>query len=94
MTHLLSDFRYAIRSLRKAPLFTVLATTSIALGIGANVTIFTLLDQVVLRPLPVPRPDQLSGRGLFLVQQLADRWGVAGPDGTLVWFEIDRSAKS
>jgi predicted permease len=59
MTHLLSDIRYAIRSLRKAPLFTVLATTSIALGIGANVTIFTLLDQVVLRPLPVPRPDQL-----------------------------------
>ena len=39
----------------------------------------------------VPRTDQISGRGLFLVQQLADRWGVEGPEGTLVWFEIDRS---
>ena len=42
----------------------------------------------------VPPTDQISGRGLFLVQQLADRWGVAGPDGTLVWFEIDRSTGS
>ena len=39
----------------------------------------------------VPRTDQISGRGLFLVQQMADRWGVDAPEGTLVWFEIDRS---
>lgn len=39
----------------------------------------------------VPHTDQISGRGLFLVQHLADRWGVEGPKGTLVWFEIDRA---
>jgi predicted permease len=59
MTHLLSDIRYAIRSLRKAPLFTIVATTSIALGIGANTAIFTMLDRIVLRPLPIERPHEL-----------------------------------
>jgi anti-sigma regulatory factor (Ser/Thr protein kinase) len=39
----------------------------------------------------VPGTDQTSGRGLFLVERMADRWGVAGPNGTRVWFEIDRS---
>jgi anti-sigma regulatory factor (Ser/Thr protein kinase) len=37
-----------------------------------------------------PDLDQTSGRGLFLVERLADRWGVEGVDDTLVWFEIDR----
>ena len=59
MRHLLADIRYATRTLKGAPLFTVLAVASIALGIGANTTIFTLLDQIVLRPLPVERPDEL-----------------------------------
>jgi putative ABC transport system permease protein len=59
MRHILADFRYAIRTLKGAPLFTALAAVSIALGIGANTTIFTLLDQIVLRPLPVERPDEL-----------------------------------
>ena len=59
MTNLISDFRHAVRTLRKAPLFTALTVISLALGIGANTTIFTLLDQVVLRTLPVERPDEL-----------------------------------
>jgi len=59
MTNLLSDFRLASRTLWKAPLFTTLTVVSLALGIGANTTIFTLLDQVVLRKLPVERPDEL-----------------------------------
>ena len=59
MTNLISDFRIAVRTLRKAPLFTTLTVVSLALGIGANTTIFTLLDQVVLRKLPVDRPDEL-----------------------------------
>lgn len=37
----------------------------------------------------IPGPDQTSGRGLFLVEQMADRWGVRGEGSTHVWFEID-----
>ena len=59
MTNLFSDFRLASRTLWKAPLFTTLTVVSLALGIGANTTIFTLLDQVVLRKLPVERPEEL-----------------------------------
>ncbi len=59
MTHLLADLRLAARSLARAPLFTLVAVVSIALGIGANTAVFTLLDQVALRPLPVERPDEL-----------------------------------
>ena len=54
-----ADVRYAFRTLRKAPLFTTLTVLSVSLGIGANATIFTLLDQIVLRPLSIDRPDEL-----------------------------------
>jgi predicted permease len=59
MRHLTRDLQYAWRGLTRSPLFTVVALLSIALGIGANTAIFTLVDQVVLRRLPVPQPDQL-----------------------------------
>jgi hypothetical protein len=59
MRRVIADVRFALRTLRRAPLFTTLAVLSIALGIGANTAIFTLVDQVVLRPLPIPTPDQL-----------------------------------
>ena len=53
------DVRYGIRQLRRAPLFTTVAVLSLALGIGANAAIFTLLDQLVLRLLPVHEPKRL-----------------------------------
>jgi hypothetical protein len=59
MTNLLADFRFAIRSLRKVPLFTSVAVLSIAFGITANTAVFTLVDQVLLRTLPVTRPSEL-----------------------------------
>ena len=57
MPHLFRDLRYASRGLLRAPLFTLVAIISIALGIGANTAIFTLVDQVLVRQLPVSDPD-------------------------------------
>jgi putative ABC transport system permease protein len=59
MTTTVSDLRYAIRGLRRSPLFATVAILSLALGIGANTAIFTLIDQILLRKLPVSHPEQL-----------------------------------
>jgi predicted permease len=59
MTNILDSIRYALRGFRKAPLFTTVAIFSLAFGIGANTAIFTLLDQILLRLLPVKDPQQL-----------------------------------
>jgi predicted permease len=53
------DLRYGARMLARTPGFTVVAVLSLAIGIGANTAIFTLIDAVLLKPLPVDRPDQL-----------------------------------
>jgi predicted permease len=55
----LGDFQYAARQLRKHPGFAAVVVISLALGIGANTAIFTLIDAVLLRSLPVARPEQL-----------------------------------
>ena len=59
MGNFLQDLRYAFRTLRKAPLFTLVAVLSLALGIGANTAIFTLVNQLILQLLPVRNPEQL-----------------------------------
>jgi hypothetical protein len=57
MKFLASDLRFAFRGLRRNPVFSTVAILSLALGIGANTAIFTLIDQIVLRKLPVKNPD-------------------------------------
>lgn len=52
-----SDFRFALRSLRRNPSFAAVAALSIALGIGANTAMFSLADAILLRPVPVPHPS-------------------------------------
>src|SRR3954463_2883171 len=59
MTTIWTDLRFAVRGLRRSPLFSTVAILSLALGIGANTAIFTLIDQVLLRKLPVSHPEQL-----------------------------------
>ena len=57
------NFRLALRTLFKSPFITLVAILSLALGIGANSAIFSLFDQMLLRPLPVPNPEELVNLG-------------------------------
>ena len=59
MESLIQDLRYAIRMLSRKPTFTLAAVISLGLGIGANTTIFSLVNALLLRPVPVEDPDRL-----------------------------------
>ena len=60
---LASDLRYSLRTLAKSPGFTAIAILSLALGVGANTAIFTLINDLMIKQLPVGQPDQLVSLG-------------------------------
>src|SRR4051812_2208516 len=59
MESFVQDIRYGIRSLRKAPVFTAIAALALALGMGANTVLFSVISYSLLRPLPFPDPDRI-----------------------------------
>lgn len=63
MTTLFNDFRYALRQLRKAPAFSITAIVTLGLGIGISAAMYTVVDGVVLRPIPVPHPSEIVAMG-------------------------------
>ncbi len=85
MTGIVRDLRLAIRRLQKSPSFALTAVLSLALGIGANTTVFSVVHSVLLSPLPYPEPDRL-------VQVLETRAGSAQPVSLLSfhgWRDAD-----
>jgi len=93
MERVLHDVRQAIRALRRSPGFTVTAVLTVALGIGVPTAMFSVVDGVVLRPLPYPAPDRLLRVWSSHPQRGLPQFGVSAPDA-LDWAAQSRSLEA
>ena len=80
LDRLVQDVQYGVRTLAKNPTFSLVAVGTLALGIGANTAMFSLLDQVVLRLLPVSHPEQL-----VIVRETGNHYGNTYGVNTISW---------
>jgi putative ABC transport system permease protein len=82
MSQLLQDLRFGARGLARSPGFAAVALATIALGVGANTAIFSVVNAVLLRPLPFPQPERLVAAFQTLPAQGVDAGGVSYPNYT------------
>jgi putative ABC transport system permease protein len=93
MTNTLQDLRYAARALRKSPGFTAIAALTLALGVGATTAIFSVVNAVMLRPLPFTEPDRLVRILESNVERGWTTFGVSHPN-FLDWRAQSRAFES
>src|SRR6185312_12210441 len=92
MDTLTSDIRFAVRSLAKSKLFTLVALLSLALGIGANVTVFSVVNGLAFRPLPYAEPERLVDVHEMSARKLCGGCSVGTSyDGFIDWKRNARS---
>ena len=81
MTNLARDIQFGVRQLRRSPAFTVVALLALALGVGANTAIFSVVYGTLLAPLPYPKADQL----VMVWSRVQDSRNVASTGDFLEW---------
>jgi putative ABC transport system permease protein len=84
-----NDVRYAVRAYRRTPFFTLVAIATLTVGIGATTTIFSVIDAVVLRPLPYPRPAELVAVAQ-LQRQTGAQLSVSPPN----YFDLQEQSRA